>query len=917
MDQPLPGQRWISNSEPELGLGVIMKVQYGRLEIYFPAAKELRQYSQSAAPLRRVAFQVGDSVQTHNGDELLIESLREQDGLLFYRDAQGQEISEAQLADTISFSKPSERLLAGQADDLHTFDLRLEALEMQSRIRQSAVRGFCGGRIELLPHQISIASAVCNRLRARVLLADEVGLGKTIEACLILHRLHLTGRAERILILVPEPLVHQWFVELLRRFHLRFSILDEERCADAQLQDEQANAFAQSQLVICSMTLPCSDARRAEQLLQAGWDLVVVDEAHHLAAQDANLPRSLNGSYALIKALAAQVEHLLLLSATPAQLGPESHFARLQLLDPQRYADIEAFLEESHHYEQLADAVDQVLAGRKLDAAAKRAFARHSPLVQQLLQAAENGDEGQRQELIAALLDEFGTGRVMLRNTRAALKGFPKRVARLCPLEEDQDEWSAKVRWLAALLRQLGSQKVLLICQSRERVEQLHEALLREINVNVGLFHEGMTLLQRDRQAAFFAQEGEEGARLLMCSEIGSEGRNFQFAHHLVLMDLPADPEIIEQRIGRLDRIGQSHPIEIHVPFCLGSPQEALARWYHEGLQAFEHNLHGAHAIAEELAPLLAKTLAKPEAKSLKKLIKESKLCRERVVGQLARGQDRLLELSSFDAALAKRTIAAIEASDQDEAFEDFFIRLCDHFGLQVETMEQRSYVLKPGELITDAFPALPEEGLTCTFDRRHAIVRENITLLTPDHPLVRGALDLALSLQHGNCSFALWKGCGSEGLLLETHFVIECVAPAALHADRFLPPQPLRLVVNHSGADVGQDSAYLHAKLDKGSPGRLMEKPAVRQKLFPAMMAASQRLAQAQLDEVVQAASREASKHYQREIARLRDLAQRNPQGDVADAQSLESQLTQLLEVIGKSRLRLDSLMLVLQTKS
>ena len=917
MDQPLPGQRWISNSEPELGLGVIMKVQYGRLEIFFPAVNELRQYALASAPLRRVAFQVGDEVQSHDGQSLLIDALREEAGLLHYRNAEGREISESQLADTISFSKPSERLLSGQADELHTFDLRLEALEMQSRIRQSAVRGFCGGRIELLPHQISIAAAVCSRLRARVLLADEVGLGKTIEACLILHRLHLTGRAERILILVPEPLVHQWFVELLRRFHLRFSIIDEERCADAQLLDENANAFAQSQLVICNIALPCGNPLRAAQLLQAGWDLVVVDEAHHLAAQDVNLPRSVPGSYALVEAIAAEVEHLLLLSATPAQLGPESHFARLQLLDPQRYGNLEAFLEESQHYEQLAESVDQVLAGRKLDAAAKRAFARHSPLVRQLLEAAEQGGDEQRQELVSALLDEFGTGRVMLRNTRAALKGFPRRVARLCALDELEDEWSSKVKWLAGLLRQLGTQKVLLICQSRERVEQLHESLLREISLNVALFHEGMTLLQRDRQAAFFAQEGEEGARLLMCSEIGSEGRNFQFAHHLVLMDLPADPEIIEQRIGRLDRIGQTHPIEIHVPYCTGSAQEVLARWYHEGLQAFEQNLHGAHAIADELAPLLEKTLAKPEAKNLKKLIKESKLCCERIVGQLSRGQDRLLELSSFDSALAKRTIAAIETADQDDLFEDFFIRLCDHFGLQIETMEQRSYVLKPGELITDAFPALPEEGLTCTFDRRHAIVRENITLLTTDPPLVRGALDLALSLQHGNCSFALWKGCASEGLILETHFVIECVAPSALHADRFLPPQPLRVVVNHSGADVGQNKAYLHAKLDKGNPGRLMEKPAVRQKLFPAMMAAAQNLAQQQLQQRIEQACQLADRQLNAELARLRDLATRNPSVSHREIEALEQQLASLRQVLSKSRLRLDCLMLVLQTKT
>jgi ATP-dependent helicase HepA len=100
-------------------------------------------------------------------------------------------------------------------------------LSSAPRLRQSPVRGYVGGRVDLIPHQMYIAAEMASRLVPRVLLADEVGLGKTIEAGLILHRLHLTGRAERVLILVPEPLIHQWFVELLRRFNLLFSIFDQ------------------------------------------------------------------------------------------------------------------------------------------------------------------------------------------------------------------------------------------------------------------------------------------------------------------------------------------------------------------------------------------------------------------------------------------------------------------------------------------------------------------------------------------------------------------------------------------------------------------------------------------------------------------------------------------------------------------
>src|SRR5436190_8190911 len=175
-----------------------------------------------------------------------------------------------------------ERLLAGQVDEKQTFDLRAEALHRRSTIRKSPVRGYVGGRVDLLAHQMSIAGDVAARLVPRVLLADEVGLGKTIEAGLILHRLHLTGRAARVLVVVPEPLVHQWFVELLRRFNLLFSIFDKERCSSIQQHDGESNPFLDSQLVICSVEFLAGSAERSQQSMDAGWDLLVVDEAHHL-----------------------------------------------------------------------------------------------------------------------------------------------------------------------------------------------------------------------------------------------------------------------------------------------------------------------------------------------------------------------------------------------------------------------------------------------------------------------------------------------------------------------------------------------------------------------------------------------------------------------------------------------------------
>ncbi|HEV7867312.1 MAG TPA: helicase-related protein, partial [Chthoniobacteraceae bacterium] len=719
-DQPIPGQRWVSDSEPELGLGIVLKAEFGRVEVFFPAANEHRQYALKSAPLRRVQFKEGDRIKAHDGAELLVESAVEKGGLLSYHTG-SRIVAEAELSDTISFSKAEDRLMGGQVDDLQTFKLRVEALRWRSRIRQSAVRGFVGGRVDLIPHQMFIAGEVASRLVPRVLLADEVGLGKTIEAGLILHRLHLTGRAERILVLLPEPLVHQWFVELLRRFNLLFSLFDEERCASIQQHDSAANPFLDSQLVICSVSFLAASERRAAQVIEAGWDLLVVDEAHHLEWN----PQTASPAYQLVEALAARTKGLLLLTATPQQLGPEGHFARLRLLDPDRYADLGRFLAESESYEKVAAAVDRLLGGEALSAEDRALFAAKGSRIARHCDELIAGDERARAKLSAELLDQFGTGRVMFRNTRAALSGFPERKALLAPLATGAEAIETKVQWLVGLLKQLDGQKILLICRTQKLAEEILERLQRVVNLNAGLFHEGLTLLQRDRNAAYFAEE--DGARILICSEIGSEGRNFQFAHHLVLFDLPDDPELLEQRIGRLDRIGQTATIQIHVPFLQRSESEVLARWYQEGLNAFEKNVHGAAEIARALGGELQELRDEFDPKALTRFIKKTRTHKEGIAAKLERGHDRLLELNSSRPERAAEMIRQIRLADGDLQFEEFFIRLLDHFGVHVEDLGSRSFLLVPGHLITDAFPALPPEGMSVTFDRARALSREDL----------------------------------------------------------------------------------------------------------------------------------------------------------------------------------------------
>lgn len=884
-----------------MGLGMILKVEHTTVEVLFPAAEETRCYALESAPLRRVIFKPAEHIVTHEGVDLVVESLQEIDGLVVYQTAEG-EIAEAQLADTMGFHKPQDRLYGAQVDENTVFRLRAEALYRQSQMRKSPLRGNLGGRTDLLPHQISVVNEVSKRLYPRVLLADEVGLGKTIEACMIMHRLHLTGRADRVLILLPEPLINQWFVELLRRFNMMFSLFDEERCASIEENNPDENPFLDSQLVITSVEFLAYDENRAEQAREAGWDLLIVDEAHHLEWS----PEEMSWEYALVESFAWIVDSLLLLTATPQQLGVVGHFARLRLLDPERFCDLDVFVQESADYADVADLVQRIENKEKFELLAS--CAKYSEQIQQLASTLEKGDESARQKLVDSLVDSFGTGRVMFRNTRQNLTGFPKREAHLAEIKGDIID--DKIDWVVDLLAELGDAKVLLICQTRELVEEISALLLDRVQINVAQFHEELSLNQRDRNAAYFAEA--EGARVLLCSEIGSEGRNFQFAHHLVLFDLPEDPELLEQRIGRLDRIGQTETIRIHVPYFGDQAEAVWAHWFHHGLSAFEGNVHGVTEVFEEVKDELYAIAEGFDHAALEALVLKTQQIKQVVVDKLSRGYDRLLELNSYRPSVANKVIKELKAVDNDPHFESFLLRMLDHFGLDVEELDDRSYFLKPGNLITDAFPNIPDEGLSVTFDRQVALSREDMGFMSWDHPIARACFDLLLGSEAGNAAFGVWETSGEKAVLLESYYVVEVIAPASLHTDRFLPTTPIRVAVDHSGSDISQSKSLIEARLRKGGLRKLLAKPVVKQQLLPNMLERSEELAKVEMKGIIASAKRTMKRQVNAEIARLKDLSTVNPAISDDEIAAMVEHRDVLEDAILSARLRPDSVRLI-----
>ena len=204
------GQRWISDTETDLGLGTVVALDARTVTVMFAASEENRVYARSDAPVTRVIFNVGDVIDSQEGWSLKIQEVVQDQGLVSYlgvREDNAEEavvLREIMLSNQIRFNKPQDKLYAGQIDRMDNFVLRYRALVNQYQQHKSPMRGLCGMRAGLIPHQLFVAHEVGRRHAPRVLLADEVGLGKTIEAGMIIHQQVLAGRAERVLIVVPR-----------------------------------------------------------------------------------------------------------------------------------------------------------------------------------------------------------------------------------------------------------------------------------------------------------------------------------------------------------------------------------------------------------------------------------------------------------------------------------------------------------------------------------------------------------------------------------------------------------------------------------------------------------------------------------------------------------------------------------------
>lgn len=653
------------------------------------------------------AFGVGDAVlDVRTGETGVVREVDDSVAGVLYLiqvPSGGQYVPEARLAP--ARRDPLDLLRSGATGNLGAFHRRLQGLLLQHAYQFDPYSGLTSARVEPMPHQVGVAARVLDKVRPRMLLADEVGLGKTIEAGLVIKELLAREIAERVLIVCPAGLLTQWKYELESKFNEDFTILDANAL---RFYTEQGfpNPFLGTARALCSSHL-ARRKDRAAQIVEADWQLVVVDEAHHLAPRpDPNL------LYRLVEQLSERAYGLLLLTATPIQLRARELFDLLELVEPGTFRSVADFEARRHQIPKLnrlwKKLKDWPILGsqerrdlflyqpgrmRELgltserqcddksrrDAACERLELEHpyiNAMVRNRKDVLEIGVRRQAsviacpqsqveaetyQEVTTYLRDEYDAAtrkghrtarsllmvtylKILCSSSAALADSLEARITKLTKqkrsrkhsamdleelAEKDLDDFvdtlnteadavAEEVQTLRGLVRRLEhvedtklihllerlarilderpDEKVLIFTQFLGTQRFLEQRIGERYKVMV--FNGRMSKEDKDRVTRQFRTE----APVMIATEAGGEGRNFQFCHILINYDLPWNPMRVEQRIGRLDRIGQSHVVRVENLVAVGTIEQRVEDVLRRRINVFEESI-GA------LEPILGPTL--------------------------------------------------------------------------------------------------------------------------------------------------------------------------------------------------------------------------------------------------------------------------------------------------------------------
>lgn len=641
-----------------------------------------------------------------------------------------------------------ERLAAGEIDDTDDFLTRLDILRLLATREADGLGSFLGGRVRLFPHQLHVAERATMTMPVRWLLADEVGLGKTIEAALIMNRLLHTQKIERCLVVAPEALTVQWLGELWRKYHHVFTRLDPPRLADVERDFGPGfNPFDVHRRAVVALETLVARPALTNQAVAAGIDLLVVDEAQHLRRPPRHPGEP---GYRAIAPIAALDRHVLLLSATPLEDDAHGFFRLLQLLRPDEFpedVDFEARLASGVPLPPCTSSTRRVDIGGlpprvpiAVELAPERGYAQ---IAEDFRRPSTSLGPGK-----AEATDPVSRRRALDRIRRALASGAALKPV-LGPEETDlrqqanaMDANDPRLEWLVANAKRWrrANEKTLVFVAHRETLEMLRDALSRLAQLASGVFHEELSAARRDTEVARF--RAGDGPSILVSTEAGGEGRNFEFCHRLVLYDLPWKPSTVEQRIGRLDRIGRRMPVQIiyfRPPSGIGADVVRLFEslgLFREPMAGLEPQLGHVERAVEDLA-LQAHASLTPE--HLASLLAAAQAARTRIHDAAY----RQLHRDPYRAELGPEILARVPP-DLDVLLERVVVSAASRLGFRVEQVrDRRAYAIEFGhEALVDSLPGVPPgTSFIGTFDREYAVEDETIDFFSSGHALVEGLL--------------------------------------------------------------------------------------------------------------------------------------------------------------------------------
>ena len=749
METPLPPPVWHTGDylthrfNPELGIGRIVAVEGRTLLVEFPRSKTTLRLAHNTDALIAIELSRGRPIRlTATGEQSFISDSLE-DGT--FRLANGRVVGADELWPLPFERSLLERLSDGEADSKDLL-VRLKCLQLLSTRQAHGLGSFLGGRVRLFPHQLHVAERATTADPVRWLLADEVGLGKTIEACLILNRLVHTGRVERCLVVAPQSLTVQWLGELWRKYHQVFTLLDSDRLADVERDfGRDFNPFDVHRRAVIALEMLVERPHLTAQGELAGIDLLVVDEAQHLKRPPGHPG---DPAWRAVAPIANLGRHVLLLSATPLEDDAFGFFRLLQLLRPEEFPDddFESRMTRGGPLPPCTSSTRRVDIGgfpQRVGLASPTGVPQVRRDVERMVRSTPppHADAPPAAKVIARRHKVDRIQRMLSSGAALSAVLSPDEQA-LRDLAQSMDASDPRIEWLVskAPAWRAAHEKTLIFVAHQETLEMVRTALSHRLQMPSGVFHEGLSVARRDTEVARFREP--DGPSVLVSTESGGEGRNFEFCRRLILFDLPWKPTVVEQRIGRLDRIGRRHPVEI----IYFRPEIGIAadvvRLY-EAIGVFREPLAGLEPQLAHIDDALAAIAVDPEGtlteETLEGLIADARAARSRI--QEAAYQQ--LHRDPYRPEMAEQILARVPA-DLDAVVESAVIAACMRLGFKVDQLRgQRKFAIEFGnEAVVDSLPGVPG-GATFvgTFDREEAVQDELIDFFASGHSLVEGLL--------------------------------------------------------------------------------------------------------------------------------------------------------------------------------